>query len=87
MEIIGEDKFVIARKSHTCTLCGKVIDKGVSYRSYTVLEYGDFHHCKEHRLCHHIATECELYDEGYIDMDYHLEQYKLEEKEAQDEQG
>jgi len=87
MEIIGEDKFVIARKSHTCTLCEKVIDKGVSYRSYTVIEDGDFHHCKEHELCHHIATEQELYDNGYIDMDYHLEQYKLESKEATDDQG
>ena len=84
--ILGEDKFVTARKSHICTLCDKEIAKGESYRKYVWLDEGEFHQCKEHEHCNHLATEYELYDDlGHIDMDYYIKLYDEESKEARDE--
>lgn len=79
--IIGEDKLVIARKSHACTLCGKEIVKGECYRKYSVIDSGTWYRNKEHEHCHHVASEYDLYDEGVVDMDYYLKLYDEEAKE------
>ena len=62
-----------ARKPHTCSYCGGVIEKGETYDWAKLAHEGEIYEWKNHKKCGFIASELWSYidpDDGMTDEDF-----------------
>ena len=57
----------IARKEHICEFCGGKINKGQKYYRQTNIYDGCIYEWIEHKECHQIASELDMYDKCGFD--------------------
>lgn len=68
MTEILEEKLRKARKRHTCSYCGEVIEKGETYEWAKLVCYGHFFEWENHVKCGMIASALWEYAEPYDGM-------------------